>query len=59
MIQEILVIGLFIVAIGYVGNILWKSLSSDSNCKTGCASCSPQSIKKLQKQFIKAQKGKF
>jgi len=59
MMQEILVIGLFVVAIGYVGNVFWKSISSDSNCKSGCASCSPQTVKKLQKQFIKAQKRKY
>lgn len=58
MIQEILVFVLFIGAIGYVGNLFWKSFNNDSNCKTGCG-CDPRSVKKMQKQIIQNQRNKI
>jgi hypothetical protein len=56
MIQEIVVFVLFIGAIGYVGSIFWKSLSNDSNCKSGCG-CDTKDINKLQKQIIRRSSG--
>jgi hypothetical protein len=58
MIQELLVFLLFIGAIGYVGNLFWKSFGNNSNCKTGC-SCEPGDLKKLQKQIIHNQRNKI
>ena len=56
--QEILVFTLFIGAIGFIGNIFWKSLNTESKGKGGCPSCTVKDIKKIQDQFFKHQKGK-
>jgi hypothetical protein len=56
--QEILVFTLFIVAIGFIGNIFWKSLYTDSDRTGKCASCSAKDAKKIQGQFFKNSKRK-
>ena len=56
LLQEILVFTLFIGAIGFIGNIFWKSLNTESNNKGGCPSCSVRDMKKIQGQFLKQKK---
>jgi hypothetical protein len=53
MLQEILVIVLFIGAIGFIGGVFWKSIDTESGSGGTCASCTAKDMKKIQGQFFK------
>jgi hypothetical protein len=53
MIQDILVWLLFIIALGYIGKLLYSNFKTKSGaaCPKGCGSCSAIDIKKIEAQL--------
>ncbi|PWG82342.1 FeoB-associated Cys-rich membrane protein [Pararcticibacter amylolyticus] len=37
--QEIIVTGLFIIALGYIIRIIYRNLNSKKGCASGCGKC--------------------
>lgn len=38
-IQEMIVLALFILAVGYIGRLIFRSLRSKKGCASGCNKC--------------------
>lgn len=38
-VQEIIVIALFVIAVFYVGRIIYRNLKSKKSCASGCGKC--------------------
>jgi hypothetical protein len=55
MIQQILVLVIFLAAVGYVGWLVYKSFKARSACTTGCGKCGAVDFEKIEKQL--RQKG--
>ena len=53
MIQSVIVGIIFLGALGYLGNVIFKSLSAKS-CATGCGKCGVLDLAKIEQQ-IKAK----
>ena len=51
MLQEILVILIFITALAYLGRLLYRNFTTDSGCPKGCGSCSTIDFKKIEQQI--------
>jgi hypothetical protein len=51
MIQQILLILLFLAALFYVGRIIYKSFQAKSACATGCGKCGAVDFNKIEKQL--------
>ena len=51
MVQQIIIIALFLAALGYLGFIVYKSFT-DSGCSSGCGACGLD-IKKIRKNLEK------
>jgi FeoB-associated Cys-rich membrane protein len=47
MIQEILILVVFLGALGFLGSLLFKNLQAKEGCTTGCGKCSPADIAKM------------
>ncbi|MGV3589440.1 MAG: FeoB-associated Cys-rich membrane protein [Adhaeribacter sp.] len=57
MIQQIIILLLFIAAAVYVGRLVYKSFTAKSGCAKGCGACATIDFNKIDKQ-IKASAGK-
>jgi hypothetical protein len=57
MIQQIVVLLIFLAAVAYIGRLLYKSFTakSGSGCDTGCGKCGAVDFEKIEKQL--KQKG--
>jgi hypothetical protein len=51
MIQQLIVIAIFIAALAYVGRLIYKSFQAKSACDSGCAKCSAVDFNKIEKQL--------
>jgi hypothetical protein len=51
MVQQIIIIALFLAALGYLGYIIYKNFT-DSGCSSGCGSCGLD-INKIRKHLEK------
>lgn len=50
MFQQVVIILLFSVALGYLGRMIYRSFQSNS-CVTGCGKCSAVDFDKIEKQL--------
>jgi hypothetical protein len=55
MIQSIIVIAAFAIALFYVGRLVYKSFKSNAGCASGCGKCGVVDFAKLEQQL--KQKG--
>lgn len=46
--QELFIILLFLGALGYLGNMLYKQTKGDSACSSGCGSCGSPVVDKFK-----------
>jgi FeoB-associated Cys-rich membrane protein len=53
MIQQIIIIGLFVVAAAYLGRLLYRSFQSKNVCESGCGKCGAVDFEKIEKQLQK------
>jgi len=51
MIQQVIVILIFLGAVFYVGRLIYKSLQAGSACATGCGKCGAVDFNKIEKQL--------
>lgn len=51
MLQEILVVLLFVAALSYLGWLVYHNFTSDSACPKGCGSCSTVDFKKIEREI--------
>jgi hypothetical protein len=51
MFQSILVGLIFLVAVLYVGRLIFRSFRADSSCASGCGKCGAVDFKKLEAQL--------
>jgi hypothetical protein len=51
MIQTIIVAFVFIAAVVYVGNLVYKAFQSKSSCSSGCGKCGAVDFDKINKQL--------
>ncbi len=54
--QEIITFLIFASAVFYLVYFFYKQSKKDSNCGSGCSSCSAVDFKKIQKQIESYQK---
>jgi len=58
MLQEILILLIFLAAVAYIGRLLYRSFSAKSGCTKGCGSaCSGINFAKLEKELERKQAG--
>jgi hypothetical protein len=50
MIQNLIIVLLFIAALGYLGRLVYKNFQAKSNCSSGCGSCGID-FSKIQKDL--------
>ncbi|ARS37004.1 FeoB-associated Cys-rich membrane protein [Pontibacter actiniarum] len=56
MIQQLLILLIFLVAVAYMGRMLYRSFAAKSGCAKGCGgACSTIDFKKIQKDLEKQQ----
>ncbi|RIJ37602.1 FeoB-associated Cys-rich membrane protein [Pontibacter oryzae] len=55
MIQHILILLIFLVAVAYMARMLYRSFAAKSGCAKGCGACSTIDFKKIQKDLEKQQ----
>ena len=48
MLQEIVVVTLFISALFYLGRLIYKQFQAKSACASGCGKCSAVDFKKIE-----------
>jgi hypothetical protein len=51
MIQQVIVIAIFIVAVAYIGRLVYKSFQAKSACDSGCGKCGAVDFNKIEKQL--------
>ncbi|RAU84284.1 FeoB-associated Cys-rich membrane protein [Pontibacter arcticus] len=51
MIQELLILVVFLVAAFYVGRVIYRAFNVKDGCAKGCGSCSTIDFKKIQKEL--------
>ncbi|NOT75654.1 MAG: FeoB-associated Cys-rich membrane protein [Cyclobacteriaceae bacterium] len=51
MIQLILIGLIFLGALAYVGNLIYKSFQAKNACSTGCSKCGAVDLAKIEKQM--------
>jgi hypothetical protein len=51
MIQQLLVVTIFIAALAYVGRLIYKSFQTKSACDSGCGKCGAVDFNKIEKQL--------
>jgi hypothetical protein len=51
MIQQILIGLVFLLAVGYVGTLVYKSFQSKKGCSVGCGKCSALDIEDMEKRI--------
>ncbi len=50
-IQEIFIGLIFLVALGYMGNLIYKSFQAKNACASGCGKCGAADLKKIEKSI--------
>ena len=55
MVQQVIIIGLFLAAVFYLGRLVIKAFQAKSACTTGCGKCGAVDFAKIEKQL--KQKG--
>ena len=53
MVQNILVVLLFLGAMAYLSNLLFKQFKGTSGCASGCNKCATVDFKKIEQQIEK------
>ena len=48
MIQQIIVIGLFVGAAAYLGRLLYRSFQAKNACESGCGKCGAIDLQKIE-----------
>ena len=56
MMQEIIVILIFVAALTYLGRLLYRNFTTDSGCPKGCGSCNTIDFKKIEQEVKKREK---
>jgi hypothetical protein len=51
MVQELLLVVLFVAALFYIGKTIYKSFQAKTGCSTGCAKCGAVDFDKIEKQL--------
>jgi hypothetical protein len=49
MIQQIVIGLIFITALGYIGNLIYKSFQAKNACSSGCGKCGAIDLEKIEK----------
>ena len=55
-VQEIIVVLIFIAALGYLGRLVYRNFTADAGCPKGCGSCSTIDFKKIEQEMRKKEK---
>lgn len=55
MVQQIIILLVFIAALAYIGRMLYRNFAAKSGCASGCGSCSTIDFNKIQKELEKKQ----
>lgn len=53
MIQHLLILIVFLVAVAYMGRMIYRSFAAKSGCAKGCGSCGGLDFNKIQKEMEK------
>ena len=53
MIQELIILVVFLAAAFYMGRMLYRSFAAKSGCAKGCGSCGAIDFKKIQQELEK------
>ena len=53
MIQELIILVIFLAAAFYMGRMLYRSFAAKSGCAKGCGSCGAIDFKKIQQELEK------
>ncbi|MGB3777755.1 MAG: FeoB-associated Cys-rich membrane protein [Tunicatimonas sp.] len=54
--QEIIVILIFAAAVAYLSRLLYRNLTTDAGCPSGCGSCNTVDFKKIEQQIKEREK---
>ncbi|MDX5435949.1 MAG: hypothetical protein LPK03_02070 [Pontibacter sp.] len=55
MIQQLLILLLFLVAVAYMLRLLYQTFAAKNGCANSCGACSTIDFKKIQKDLEKQQ----
>lgn len=55
MIQELIILLVFLAASFYMGRMVYRSFAAKSGCAKGCGSCGAIDFKKIQRELEKKQ----
>lgn len=55
MVQHIIILLVFLVAVGYMARMVYRSFAAKSGCAKGCGACSTIDFKKIQQDLDKAK----
>jgi len=53
MIQQVIILLIFIAALVYIGRMLYRNFAAKGGCASGCGACSTIDFKKIQKDLEK------
>ncbi|MBF9253061.1 FeoB-associated Cys-rich membrane protein [Pontibacter sp. 172403-2] len=53
MVQQIIILLVFIAALAYIGRMLYRNFTVKGGCASGCSGCSAIDFKKIQKDLEK------
>ena len=56
MLQEVVVLLVFITALVYLGRMVYRNFTTDSGCPKGCGSCSTIDFKKIERDIRQQEK---
>ena len=51
MIQQVIIIGLFVAAAIYLGRIIYRSFQAKNACESGCGKCGAIDLQKIEKEL--------
>jgi hypothetical protein len=51
MIQQIIIIALFVAAAIYIGRLIYRSFQARSACESGCGKCGAIDLQKIEKEL--------
>lgn len=51
MIQQIIIIGLFVAASIYISRLLYRSFQAKNACESGCGKCGASDLQKIEKEL--------
>jgi len=55
MLQELIILLVFLAAAFYMGRMVYRSFTAKSGCAKGCGSCGAIDFKKIQQELEKKQ----